>query len=143
MPNITAHIQISIPPSPSSQLGWHFCNYIQGSYRKEKPRVRDRVTYSHSVDWTSAAWFLFLLKTKMNKILSNKRKKVKPQTGRLHFVRLGFCVFLQLTVVVEESQNHRITPVEKDVQNHPVQLFTYQQHFYTKPCPFLQHLNIF
>jgi len=39
-------------------------------------------------------------------------------------------------------QNHRITKVGNDLQDHPVQLFTYPQYFLTKPCLLVQHLNV-
>ena len=38
-----------------------------------------------------------------------------------------------------ELQNHRITKVGKDLQDHPVQPSTYHQHCPTKPCPSVQH----
>ena len=42
----------------------------------------------------------------------------------------------------EESQNHRITKVGKDLQDHPIQLSTYHQYFPTDPCPLVQYLII-
>jgi len=38
--------------------------------------------------------------------------------------------------------DHRITKVEKDFQDHPVQPSTYHQYFPTKPCPSVLHLNV-
>jgi len=48
------------------------------------------------------------------------------------------------------SQNHRITKVGlpwiskvgKDLQDHPVQPFTYYQHFPTEPRPLVAHLRV-
>jgi len=35
------------------------------------------------------------------------------------------------------QENHRITNIGKDLQDHPVQLSIYCQYFPTKPCPSL------
>jgi len=40
------------------------------------------------------------------------------------------------------SENHRITKVGKDLQDHPVQLSTYHQYLHTKPYPLVPHLNV-
>jgi len=41
-----------------------------------------------------------------------------------------------------ESQNHRITAAGKDLQDHPVQPFTYHQYSPTKQRPSVQYLKI-
>ena len=41
-----------------------------------------------------------------------------------------------------EMQNHRITKVGKDLQDHPVQPSTYHQYFPTEPYPSVQQLTM-
>jgi len=48
---------------------------------------------------------------------------------------------LEKGLSIIESQNHRITKVEKDLEDHLVQLSTYHQYFPTKPCSSV-HLNV-
>ena len=44
--------------------------------------------------------------------------------------------------IAQNLQNHRITKVEKDLQDHLVQLSTYHQYSPSKLCPLVQHLTI-
>ena len=47
---------------------------------------------------------------------------------------------LLITATFSPSQNHSITKVGKDLQDHTVQPSTYHQYFPTKSCPLVYHL---